>query len=103
VVNDEAPAGTIRRKPYADLCTRVYTRAGKKAHLLQLFQTPNGNGSALCGTAPAWFEEWRGTGTQVETELAASLPLCRYCEKRGAGHDGAERKLADLRQRERAS
>jgi hypothetical protein len=91
------------RKPYAELCTRVYTRTGKRAHLLQPFMSPNGNGSALCGTGPGWFEAWRGTGTQDETETAASLPLCKHCEKHAAAQDEGERRVAELGRQERAS
>lgn len=93
------------RKPYADQCTRVYTRTGKRAHLLGPFVSPNTHGSALCGTVPEWFEAWRGTGSQQETETAASLPVCRYCGKRATAEDEASRKAADVRQQraERAS
>lgn len=90
-------------KPYADLCARVYTRTGRKAHLLAPMMPPNTRGSALCGTGPEWFEAWRGSGSQDETEHVASLPLCRYCEKHATAQDEAGRRIAGPGQRERAS
>lgn len=80
---------------YVDQCTRVYTRTGKKAHLLRPLLSPNAHCAALCGTGPEWFEAWRGTGSQQEHETAASLPLCKYCEKHAAAEDDAARRNAD--------
>lgn len=39
------------------------------------------DGTARCGTAPAWYEpiDWHGTGSQAEYERAAALPKCRRC------------------------
>jgi hypothetical protein len=75
------------RKPCAEQCTRVYTRTGTRAHLLSPATSPNSPAAALCGTLPEWFEMWRGTGSQDETERAASLPLCKYCQKRATDAD----------------
>lgn len=87
---------------FADDCTRVYTRTGKKAHLLPpLTTSPNTHGVALCGTGPEWFETWRGTGSQGEIELVASLPVCRYCERCAAREDEANRRLPELGRQER--
>lgn len=61
--------------------TRVYTDYGKVAHLLAFDESPNLRRSALCGRSPSWFRDWLGTGSQVEHETAAALPLCRYCAK----------------------
>lgn len=39
---------------------------------------------AACGTAPGWLqgiEDWKGTGTQNEYEIAARLRECRRCLK----------------------
>lgn len=58
---------------------RVYTTGGKRAHLLPWHGSPNSNVSALCGHSP-WPNCWSGTGNQVESEIVASLPLCRRCE-----------------------
>ena len=83
------------RRPFADDCTRVYTRTGKKAHLLKPLASPNTYLTALCGTGPEWFEAWRGTGTQDEHETAASLPLCKYCEKHARSEDDAAQRRAE--------
>ena len=92
---------------YGAQCTRVYTRTGKRAHLLSPLASPNMHGAALCGTGPEWFTTWHGTGSQQETELAASLPLCKYCEKaagKAAGaKDAADLRLAELGRQERAT
>lgn len=86
--------------PYADQCTRVYTRTGKKAHLLPLLSSPNAHVTALCGILPEWFEAWRGTGSQAETEHVASLPTCRYCMKRVRAADEADARIAALGRQE---
>lgn len=39
--------------------------------------------SAVCGTGPAWFDHWYGTGCQHEYEQAAKLPTCKRCAKLG--------------------
>lgn len=39
--------------------------------------------TAKCGTGPAWFDDWRGTGTQDEYERLAALPACQRCIARG--------------------
>ena len=75
------------RQPYADQCTRVYTRTGKVAHLMSPVQSIR-NGSVLCNRIlPEWFTEWHGTGSQGEIELAASLPLCKRCEDQAQRED----------------
>ena len=77
---------TANRKPYAEQCTRVYTRRGRAAHLLSPVSTIR-NGRALCPVDPQWPGEWLGTGTQAEHEHAASLPLCRHCERSAKAED----------------
>lgn len=74
------------RSPFADQCTRVYTPTGKRAHLLRPDISPNLRLAALCGGMP---RAWHGTGTQAEYEMAASLPLCRYCERVARSEDEA--------------
>ena len=92
----------MTRRLYADDCPRVYTRTGTRAHLLTPLASPNTCRLALCGTGPQWWDSWRGTGSQTETETAASLPVCKACLKQARAVDAAEAKLAGLRQ-ERAS
>jgi hypothetical protein len=91
------------RMPYADQCPRAYTRTGKTAHLLPPLASLNTHGSALCGVLPEWFEAWRGSGSQLETEILASLPLCRRCEKHAQRADEADARIAALGRQERAS
>lgn len=63
-------------------CTRVYTHAGKTAHLLAPSKSPNdGYPAALCGHAPLWGAAWYGTGSQRELDRANKLPLCTRCSK----------------------
>lgn len=40
---------------------------------------------AQCGVSPAWFDaaQWRGTGSQAESERLAELPACKRCVKLG--------------------
>lgn len=65
-----------------DQCTRVYSPTGTRAHLLRPGDSPNmGYPFALCNFQPSLFSVWLGTGSQGEHERAASLPLCRYCER----------------------
>ena len=80
------PAPGPARKPFAGQCTRVYTYRGGVAHLLSPTSTIMG-GDTLCPVAPSWPDVWRGTGSQAEHELAASLPLCKTCEKRARAED----------------
>ena len=62
-------------------CTRVYARTGKRAHLLPPFESPNlGYPLSLCSRQPGLGDSWRGTGSQLEYEVAAALPLCARCE-----------------------
>lgn len=88
------------RLPYAEQCPRAYTRTGKTAHLLAPMQSLNDRRPALCGVAPAWFDAWRGSGSQDETETLASLPLCRRCETLASAADA---KYAQFGPQERAS
>lgn len=74
------------RQPYAEQCTRVYTRTGTRAHLLSPVQSIR-NGSVLCSVLPEWFTEWHGTGSQREIDLAASLPTCKRCEDQAQRED----------------
>jgi hypothetical protein len=77
----------MTRRPYADQCTRVYTRTGKTAHLMSPVQSIR-NGSVLCSrVTPEWFTEWHGTGSQNEIDRAASLPLCKRCEDQARRED----------------
>jgi len=87
-------------RAFADDCTRVYTRTGKRAHLLHPHVSPNSPGDALCGTGPEWWDAWRGTGSQREHETAASMPLCKYCQKRATAEDEAARKYAGQKEAE---
>lgn len=70
-----------------DLHDRRYTRGGRVAHLVRVEAA---QGRALCRRQPDGFEDWRGTGDQVEYERAAALPLCRRCDAsvRGVCHRG---------------
>ena len=36
---------------------------------------------------PGAPDEWRGTGSQAEYDLAAALPLCKRCGAYAAGED----------------
>lgn len=62
--------------------TRVYAVHGKLAHLLRPGDVPV-SGDAFCRIAPAGFG-WRGTGSQLEYEIAAALPPCSRCESLSA-------------------
>jgi hypothetical protein len=41
-----------------------------------------------CGVGPWTYDQWRGTGSQVEYERAAELPKCRRCLARIEALDG---------------
>jgi hypothetical protein len=60
--------------------TRLYTRAGKRAHLC-----PPWSGSplrdVLCGLEPWEDDGWLGTGSQREYDLAAELETCSRCRR----------------------
>jgi hypothetical protein len=57
----------------------VYTRAGRRAHLLAPSQSPNDPDiPAFCRIWPE-RDGWLGTGSQDEWEKAASLPVCKDC------------------------
>lgn len=34
---------------------------------------------AVCGLEVIASQQWRGTGAQVEYDIAAALPICRRC------------------------
>lgn len=72
---------------YAEECTRVYTWTGRAAHLMPLYEYSIPLGRALCPVLPSWPDEWRGTGSQEEYDLAASLPLCKRCGLAAADED----------------
>lgn len=60
-----------------------YLRRGVVVHALRRY----GFGIqevAECGIAPALLDDWRGTGSQGEYELAERLPACRRCLRRVA-------------------
>lgn len=63
-------------------CIRVYTPGGRKAHLLRPGVSPNSSAPSACGRWPGFGEYWRGTGAQLEHEVAANLTLCKQCERR---------------------
>lgn len=63
----------------AEHLTRVYiSKTASTAHLLD--RAISGR-RALCGLMPASHldEDWYGTGSQLEHERAATLPLCKRC------------------------
>jgi hypothetical protein len=93
----------MTRQPYADQCPRAYTRTGKTAHLLLPFASLNTYGTALCGVGPEYFDAWRGSGSQQEIEILASLPLCKRCETQARREDGGDARVAELGRQERAS
>lgn len=68
---------------FADECTRVYTRSGTVAHLM----TPFATRGVLCHVMPEWPAGYLGTGSQREYEMAASLRLCKWCQRRAQGED----------------
>ena len=57
--------------------TRVYAVHGKLTHLLRPGDVTTA-GDALCRHAPSYLG-WRGTGSRLEYEVAAALPLCSRC------------------------
>lgn len=61
---------------------RVYTPAGRMAHLLRPLDSPNSTVPSLCGRWPGAGDFWLGTGSQREREEAAKRPLCTQCEQR---------------------
>jgi hypothetical protein len=79
---------------YADQCTRVYTYTGRVAHLMPLHEHSVSYGVALCPVRPRWPDQWRGTGSQQEIELAASLPPCSRCKALAARDDAYRAKAA---------
>ena len=57
-----------------------YVRSGKVIHARS--RSMHGlDYTARCGTTPALFEDWLGTGNQKEYETVASLPKCKRCVK----------------------
>jgi protein-tyrosine phosphatase len=74
------------RKSYADECTRVYTPAGRRAHLLPVTSVLP-RGSVLCRVDPPWDHGWLGTGSQEEHDRAAALPVCTSCWWRAKAED----------------
>ena len=77
----------MTRRPFADLCTRVYTRRGKRAHLLPPTASIIARGTVLCPADPAWDTGWLGTGSQAERDCAAALPVCAKCRARARAED----------------
>jgi hypothetical protein len=62
--------------------TRLYTRHGLVAHL-----SPPGGAlgvmhGVLCSVLPKWPDDWLGTGSQKEYELAADMDTCQRCRDR---------------------
>lgn len=67
-----------------DATPRGYQRAYLKrtAHLLSDLRSLNSYASARCGIGPSWFAQgWRGSGSQDEIDLLATLPVCRRCAR----------------------
>lgn len=60
--------------------TRVYTGRARVAHLLDENRSPNSSHPAVCGMSPFPYY-WQGTGSWVESDLAARLPLCKTCHR----------------------
>lgn len=61
---------------------RVYTGPrGKVAHLIG-GGAPGFVSAAVCGLWAWSRSDWRGLGTQDEYDRAASLPLCKSCERK---------------------
>jgi hypothetical protein len=64
---------------------RVYTGPrGKVAHLIPA-SAAGYVSRAACGLWAWSRSNWRGTGNQTEYDRAASLPLCKTCERKVAG------------------
>lgn len=64
--------------PDPRVLVRRYLRSGFTAHLLE--EEPTKWDAALCGRRPRWDDDWRGTGSQAEYDVASRLPLCKRCE-----------------------
>lgn len=63
--------------------TQVFTFYGRKTHLVRPSDSLNGfYPDAICGLQSDPFSPFFGTGDQKEYDRAASLPLCKSCEKR---------------------
>ncbi len=60
--------------------TRLYTRRGQRAHLSPPWSSSPLR-TTLCPVQPAWPDEWLGTGSQAEYELAAELETCSRCRR----------------------
>lgn len=54
-----------------------YSSGGRVKHALD---SPSET-SAWCGFEVFRSSDWHGTGSQVEYEVAASLPMCKNCER----------------------
>jgi hypothetical protein len=61
----------------ADEYTWRYLQRGRVRHILA--QASGIDAAAVCGTAPLFFADWYGTGSQSEYETCAGLPACRRC------------------------
>lgn len=77
----------MTQRPFAELCTRVYTRHGKRAHLLPPTASIIARGTVLCPADSTWDTGWLGTGSQAERDHAAALPVCAKCWSRARAED----------------
>lgn len=62
----------------SDRYNRSYTAWGNVAHLT--FHSSFGV-TALCAVSPRYGDDWFGTGTQNEYEIAAKKRLCKHCAR----------------------
>lgn len=69
----------------------------KVKHGLELIgERVTDNSLAVCGTSPAWFMNWYGTGAQDEHEKLDRLRECKNCMKRlGEGRPVAAATVAN--------
>jgi protein-tyrosine phosphatase len=88
------------RGSFEEECTRVYTRHGRRAHLLHPVSVVS-VGSVLC-PVEAPREGWSGTASQQERDRAVALPVCTNCWWRAKAEDRYRAEPGQFRQ-ERAS
>lgn len=61
---------------------RRYTAGGLRAHLVPRYTSGISN-RALCGLEVFnRHYDWYGSGSQVEINIAAKLPLCKHCARK---------------------
>lgn len=59
-----------------------YLPSGSVVHAL----TRSSDAGAVCGVYALPASDWRGTGSQVEYEIAKRLPCCKKCLRKVAAH-----------------